>query len=217
MPAPTDHYRLSPSKSSTWLVCPFSLTAPPSPPSKSAEEGTEAHDWAAGCVTGERSIVNAPKKFAAGVGMYVEHVHANGVEPIVERQWHSLEIPDYAGTIDCLLVHERHLVVYDFKFGKWNVEAAGNTQLLCYSDIAREHFDVDTFHGVIVQPRAWKGDKIKVAEYSAEEVDSHRERVKWAVANPDHKEWGEHCRFCELRKQKMCQEGVAYGRMEGWK
>lgn len=210
------HDRLSPSGSSRWLACPFSLRAPASPSSEASREGEEAHEWAGGCLTGERSITNCPKKFVAGVGMYISHVMENGVEPVVEERWSSLDIPGFSGRIDALLYSKRHLVVYDFKFGKWPVEAENNTQLLCYSAIGAEHFQVDTFHGVIVQPRAKSGPKIKVAEYTPKQVAKHRERVIEASTSEE-KHTGDHCRFCTLRTTGQCEEGIIFGEIAGWR
>lgn len=216
MPRDDGHERLSPSGSGRWLVCSHSLNAPATPPTAATKEGDEAHYWSEKTLKGECGILEVPQKFQAGVAMYVNHVKRNQVEPIVERKWDSIEIPNFGGTIDCLLIRGPQCVVYDFKFGKWPVGAEDNPQMLCYSTIVAEHFDVSEFHGVIVQPRAMRGPKIKVAQYSQAQVETHREKVRYAAAN-DYKATGDHCRFCSLRTTGACGEGVAYGIQRGWK
>jgi len=148
------------------------------------------------------------------VQMYVDHVHGNGGEYLVEHFWESMTIPEFGGTADCTVIKDNKCAVYDLKTGKWNVEAEGNTQLLSYLAIAAEHHDIDEFYGVIVQPKAYKGDKVKVHEFSADEVRRHRARVKVA-AESDYKSEGDHCRFCPLRP--TCIEGQIYAHSQGWK
>jgi hypothetical protein len=216
MSAPTTHSRLGPSSSSRWIVCPYSLRAPKTPAGPAAEEGTEAHGWGANVLLGNCSLADVPDKFAVGVALYVQSVRSNGITPIVERTLQSLEIDEFFGTIDCLLIQGDLAIVYDFKYGKWPVDATDNTQLLCYATLAAEHYDVTSFRGVIVQPRAFKGEKVKAAEFTEYQVEQHRERVKLAAVS-DHKQAGEHCRFCSLRTTGACGEGLAFGEWKGWK
>lgn len=214
--APTKHFLLSPSASSRWLPCSFSIDAPKSPTNAAAEQGTVAHGWASDVLLYQKQLKDVPSEFFKGVQLYVEHVQANRAAPIVERCWESIEIDNFGGTVDCVLVKDNTCVVYDFKFGKWPVAAEDNTQLLCYSTLITEHFDVNEFWGVIVQPNAFKGDKIKMAEYAPDQVARHRERVIEA-SQTRVKQTGDHCRFCSFRTLKQCDEGMAYGKMKGWK
>jgi len=147
--------------------------------------------------------------------MYVEHVQGNGGDYLVEHKWESMTIPEFFGYADCTVIKDNKCAVYDLKTGKWNVEAEGNTQLLSYLAIADEHHDIDEFYGVIVQPKAYKGDKVKVHEFPADEVRAHREKVEVA-ARSSYKGTGDHCRFCPLRIAKQCQEGADYAREMGW-
>jgi len=163
---------------------------------------------------GRDTIESVPPTWQEGVQMYVDHVHGNGGEYLVEHFWESMTIPEFGGTADATVIKDNKCAVYDLKTGKWNVEAEGNTQLLCYLAIADEHHDIDEFYGVIVQPKAYKGDKIKVAEFSALEVDDFRERVRDA-STAAHKGTGDHCRFCPLRP--TCKEGGNYAWEMGWR
>jgi hypothetical protein len=214
--APTKHAKLSPSKSSTWIACPFSIDAPSLPAGEAAQDGTIAHGWASDVLLHKKQMRDVPGKYFNGVEMYVAHVQSTSVPPLVERYWESFTIDNFGGTVDALLFNEGICAVYDFKFGKWPVDAKDNSQLLCYSVLAAEHFDIKEFHGVIVQPNAFKGDKIKPAEYTPEQVDRHREAVIRASESRE-KKTGEHCRWCSFRTLKQCEEGVAYGKMRNWK
>lgn len=186
-------------------------------PNAAAESGTEQHKWAADLVTGRCGENDVPPEYYVGVKTYAEHVLANGCPtPLVEYKLESIAIDEHGGTIDCLLIHGNKCAVYDYKSGRWPVDAVGNTQLLCYAAIAAEHFDVEEFFGVIVQPNALKGEKVKVAEYALDDIDAHRDRVAEAAVS-NYKGIGDHCRFCPLRKAEMCDEGRAHAHGKGWK
>lgn len=214
--APEKHAKLSPSASSRWLACPYSIDAPSTPSNAAAELGTVAHGWASDVLRKRCQLPHVPEQFRDGVAIYVAHVIENKATPIVERFWESFTIEDFGGTVDALLFNEGVCTVYDFKFGKWPVDAKDNKQLLCYSSIAAEHFDIHEFHGVIVQPNAFKGDKIKPAEYTPQQVAAHRKRVIEASESRE-KHTGDWCRFCSFRTLKQCDEGMAYGKMRNWK
>lgn len=216
-PAPSEHYRLSPSGSSRWLACPYSAQADlPQYTNDAAELGTEAHAWGANVLTKQATLDDVPEVFRDGVGMYVAHVLSNGCPtPIIERKWASPSIPEFGGTIDCLLITGQRAAVYDFKYGKWPVKAAGNTQLLCYASIIAEHFDIQEFYGVIVQPNAWNKETIQVAEFHNDQVEDHREKVA-AAAVSDEKHTGDHCLWCPLLRSKQCREGLTHAHTVGW-
>lgn len=214
--APEKHAKLSPSASSRWLACPYSIDAPSTPPNAAAQEGTAAHGWGSDVLNKRVALSDVPATFKEGVTLYVEHVLSNGAPPIVERFWESFTIENFGGTVDCLLYKDGMCAVYDFKYGKWPVAAENNTQLLCYSALADEHFDIGYYFGVIVQPNAFKGDKVKMAEYSPQQVATHRKRVIEASESRE-KHTGDHCRFCSFRTLKQCDEGMAHAKMKGWK
>lgn len=214
---PTTHARLAPSSSSRWLPCPHSaIPNPPDTGGEAARIGTVAHDWAAKVLLGECPLSDVPPQFRHGIKLYVDKVRENEVQPLVERRWESIEIPEFFGTVDCLLIHDGQCAVFDFKHGRWPVKAEGNKQLLCYAALAAEHFMVDTFTGVIVQPNSKNGETVQVAEFLADEVEEHREAVREAAV-ADYKKTGEHCRFCPVRMMGQCEEGKRYARRRGWK
>ena len=216
MPSPTSHFKYAPSSSDRWIACPFSARDDlPRFETAAALEGTEGHMWGAKVLDNPEQQIDVPSHFADGVRMYTDHVLSNDATPMVERQLVSFEVPEHGGTIDCLLVENRHCVVYDYKNGRWPVNAKDNSQLLCYAGIADEHFEIDIFHGVIVQPNAFKGPKTKTAAYDRQQVDGHRLKVI-AATQSDEKQTGDHCRWCPLRLTDQCDEGVKYGRAKGW-
>lgn len=162
-------------------------------------------------------LTDVPDKWHAGIELYAQSIWENGVKDMfVERRWASLTIPNFGGTIDCAIVQPPVAAVYDFKTGKWPVAAKDNSQLLCYAAILSEHFHLTDVHGVIIQPRAFKGDKYKPALFSKKQIAEHRNRVISAMGRAD-KQVGDHCRFCSLRMLKKCDEGVAHGKQKGWK
>lgn len=222
-PAPTSHARLSPSSSSRWISCPYSAWAElPEVPNVygGRDEGNDAHGWAADVLVGNATLEQVPDDCLEGVTTYVEHIQSNQCPnpPIVERKWHSLSIPEFGGTMDCVLIDGNRAAFYDYKNGKNDVKAEGNTQLLCYASILGEHFHIEEFWGVIVQPNSKikKGRKPKVAQFSPFEVDNHRERVA-AAAVSDEKVTGEQCMFCPILAAGLCEEGKEYAKGQWWK
>lgn len=211
------HFKYAPSSSNRWIPCPYSARDDlPRIESAAALEGTNAHAFGAEILKNPGQPVDVPPQFADGVRMYTDHVLANNAAPMVERKWLSMEVPEHGGTIDCLLVEDRSCVIYDFKNGRWPVDATDNSQLLCYAGIVDEHFDIDVFHGIIVQPNAFKGAKIKKAHYLKQDVKEHRLKVI-AATQSDEKHTGDQCRWCPLRLTDQCEEGVQHGIAEGWK
>lgn len=214
---PREHYRLAPSSSNRWIACPFSAQLDlPQFTNAAAEAGTKAHEWGAMVLNRQTDLDSVPDEFSRGVRMYVDHVLENGCNnPLIEYKWESLSIDEHGGTLDCLLVKDGKACIYDYKHGKYDVKAKDNSQLLCYAAIVAEHFDVKEFFGVIVQPNSSCKQKIKVAEYSVEQVAEHHEKVARAAAS-DEKCVGQHCFFCPLRRADKCAEGVAYGVEKNW-
>jgi len=182
------------------------------------DEGTDAHEWAANVLEGRATLDHVPDDCREGVTTYVEHVKSNRASHMVlETSWDSLTIPEFGGTIDCLLLDGKRAAIYDYKNGKNDVKAEGNTQLLCYAAIIGEHYAIDEFWGVIVQPNSKiiKGRKPKVTQFAKYEVDTHRERVA-AAAVSDEKNVGQQCAFCPILQAGLCEEGKEYGKTQWW-
>lgn len=206
------------------LACPFSaqhdlpqlVSVEDSTKGKAATAGTDKHDMACGVLAGRIPITDVPYDWMESVSLYVDHAQQNEGDFIYEQFWESICIDDFGGTTDCVIINNRKCAIYDFKTGKWDVQAEDNKQLLSYASIIAEHHDVDEFFGVIVQPNVFKGRKIKTAEYTLDQVDDHRAAVA-AAAVSDEKCTGDHCRFCPLRLDRSCNEGNLYCLQRRWK
>lgn len=219
--APTAHARLAPSSSKRWLACPGSALAE-MPEVENVyggrEEGTNAHEWAAKVLTCDATLGEVPAEAQKDVSLFVDHVLANQAEQCyVEQQWASKSIPEFFGTIDCLLIDGTRAAIYDFKTGKWDVQATDNKQLLCYAAIVAEHFEIDEFFGVIIQPnsKSVKGRQPKVAEFTPAEVANHRIQVAKAAVSTELVA-GDHCLFCPLLQAGQCQVGREHSDKNGW-
>lgn len=177
------------------------------------EEGTDVHAEIADVLLGNKTLDDTQNP---NVVLFVQHVWSNEYDyMVVERQWESIEVDEHGGTLDVLLVKGKTAVIYDYKNGTWPVKAENNLQLLCYAGIVAEHLDLNEFYGVIIQPNSKAKDKITVAQYPLELVESHRERVK-AAANSDERKVGQHCLFCPLLQAEQCSVGLQHARNKGW-
>lgn len=222
--SPDKHCRMSPSGMKRILECPFSaqnnlpqlVSVEDKTGGKAATAGTDKHDMACGVLSGRVPYSAVPYDWMESISLYVDHARQNEGDFICEHFWESIAIDEYGGTTDCTIINKNKCVIYDYKSGKWDVQAEDNKQLLSYASIVAEHHNVDQFWGVIVQPNVFKGKKIKVAEYTLDEVDEHRAAVA-AAAVSDEKGVGDHCRFCPLHLNRSCDEGNVYCKARGWK
>lgn len=217
MPRPQGHTKWNPSSANEWIPCPFSKSIEvPDRPTAASIAGDEAHEYGADLLANPGKAITIPSEFRTGVEMYTEHVLANNAVVMVERNFQSFEVPDHGGTIDAFMLEDRVAVLYDYKNGRFPVDIRDNPQLLCYDGLVSEHFEIDTFHNIIVQPNAFKGPKIKKVTFTKQEVAGHRLKVIDAVEHPERKQTGDHCRWCALHKTNQCEEGVRYCRAKGW-
>ncbi len=217
MPRPEGHAKWNPSSASEWIPCPFSKSIEvPDVKTAASILGDEAHEWGAEVLRNPGETIHVPSQFRAGVKMYTDHVQANDATIMVERNFQSFEVEDHGGTIDAMMIEDGVGTLYDYKNGRWPVAMANNPQLLCYAGLANEHFEIDVFNHVIIQPNAYKGPKIKKETYTKAQVADHRLKVIDAVENPLRKQTGDQCRWCDLRKTAQCDEGVKFGRAKGW-
>lgn len=223
------HYRLGPSSASRWLACPWSAQHDlPDTSGPAAKAGTITHDLACSYLQGgiestfelenevyERTnglLPNRSRDIARAATSYVEYVESRTGSKLFETKIESSVVPDWGGTVDTAILHDRCLEVADLKTGVWRVSAENNPQLMSYLCFARQKFPEATeFVGTIIQPLTNK--KPKTASFSGGQLDIFTQQVKIASTS-DRKQTGFHCRFCPLRPK--CEEGTEYAERKGW-
>lgn len=144
------HARLSPSDSKRWTNCTASIAyqeanahrVPEDTGSRYADEGTEAHEWAAKVLLGHCTIEEVPELGMLGndlrvhVAAYVEHclAAADGKPYLVEVEVPLYYQPEQPGTCDFAVISSERIVVRDYKHGAGElVDSASNTQLAIYA------------------------------------------------------------------------------------
>jgi hypothetical protein len=173
------------SSTATWIECSWSaLNAVPEPLKKAstaeaADAGTEAHTV---MEEGGNPDVEA---FIAQLG-----------EGYLYRELRVKVTDDCGGTVD--LYHNGDLAtILDGKFGKWDVPAFHNMQLLTYSAALLPRDGAPWFRLVIYQPHGLDDDPWKQWVASRAEVEAHRARVMRAISDRSPPKPGPHCRWCK--------------------
>lgn len=210
------HSKLGASSMYRWSACPGSVRASEgivSASSKYAEEGTEAHEFAADYLV-RGSVAIKPDtdiEMVEAVKEYADHVRSL-IEPgktkmLIEHRFDLSSIyPGCFGTADCVVwdprTHVLHVV--DYKHGQGiAVEAKDNPQLRYYAlgALVTCGFPAERVVMTIVQPRCFHPDgpvrsevidAIDLLDFSVDLVDYAR-----ATEAPDAPLVpGDHCRFC---------------------
>lgn len=226
----SEHYRLSPSSSKRWLVCPGSaLPNLPESTNPAAEAGTVAHELAqtflesgyhpieamalehaiyekAQPIFGGRKKADAIR-VARAASAYADLVVSQGGVASFEHKIKHATIEDFGGTVDCAIQSDGPLTIIDLKTGKWGVQAANNPQLQCYAILARQIFETDDVVACIVQPHT--PDVDKVAVYSKQQLDDFEGRVAEAAVSDKRVASEDGCRFCPVKEN--CPERIAAG------
>lgn len=204
----------APSSSHAWMQCPaynIGVVVDDTEPPPAAIEGTRAH-------TLFESVLNTP-----GFGYetntlsdpdMVEEVRRSvaavrelvGDGPVAtERRVRFAGNPLATGTADVIARRGDTLHVIDFKYGKVNVRAEDNPQLLCYAlgALNEESTPVKTVAISIVQPRSG-GPLVDTWTVPAEEVERWgSETLAPAMfareMEQDREVYGDHCTYCERK------------------
>ena len=204
-----------------WSSCPGSVRLSVGIPNKTsayAEEGTLAHEIAAGILTNQPplSFTNTPEDMMPAVETYVDWVrgiqkaYPDSVTLIEQRLDLSHLYPGLFGTGDCLiyLPSTKHLIVADYKHGKGlPVEVVedgkANVQLSYYALGALEAtgYPVKTVELTVVQPRCSHPDgPIRSHTFAAIDIlDFSADLIEYAKKTEDPEaplSPGDHCRFC---------------------
>lgn len=182
------------SSTATWIECSWSaLHAVPEPLRKQstiakAAAGTEDH---ADMEAGEVAIVES----------YLAQLEPGELY----REKRVKITDDCGGTTDVLNDAPRIVTIFDAKFGKWDVHALHNMQLLTYSAAWLPLTDAEWFRLVIFQPNGLDAeageDPFKQWVAHRTEVEAHRIRVLRAIADRSPPKPGTHCRWCKAFQQ----------------
>lgn len=187
------HEIFSASSAATWLECSWSaLHAVPDAPKKTstveaAQAGTDAHT-----------------DMEAGDVMEVEYFIAKLENPLsTVREFRVKLADDCGGTVD-IYSHGYPLgriqsvaTIIDAKFGKWDVPAFHNKQLLTYAAALLDQSGAEWWRLVIYQPNGLDDDPWKQWVAHRSEVEAHRLRVLRAISDRSAPKPGPHCRWCK--------------------
>jgi hypothetical protein len=174
------------SSTATWIECSWSaLNAVPDPPRKAetiaaAGSGTEQH-----------------ARMEAGEIAVVEDFLRQLEEGQLHRELRVKLTDNCGGTVDTFNHSPRIVTVLDAKFGKWDVPAFHNMQLLTYGASLLDWSEAEWWRFVIYQPNGLDDDPWKQWVAHRSEVEAHRNRVLRAIADRSAPKPGPHCRWCK--------------------
>ena len=204
-------FEISPSSLARLEVCPGSKyfkVEEDDTPNGAATIGTLHHEAAERLIR-NKGIAIAPildntiQGYVEEARQLKDRLGMHGVEDcLAAPQIHA----GFGGTVDFWAYDEqkRHLIVIDYKNGRWKVDAVGNRQLQAYALLIciAKGLDPKNIHTVI-----WQRGQRREATYTREEFARVRQQIEHIIEVVDHaknepEKWlGEHCdtRFCPAR------------------
>jgi hypothetical protein len=204
----SNHSPIGPSSAKRILACPGSVAlcakAPPSEPSKYAEEGTQAHEVAEAYTLGKALSSWATEEMIDGAKMYaglIEDLLLNAsiinIPLKLETKVCASSIREDAfGTCDAFFIADGILYIIDYKYGKGvAVDAFMNEQLMMYALGVIDTYNVGAIietHLIIVQPR---NGGITKWETNIGVLKNFRDRMKAALKSSELK-INDACRWC---------------------
>jgi hypothetical protein len=200
----SSHDTFSPSSAERFMTCPASVKRSigiPDSPSKYAQEGTNAHEYASNVLLGKAAF--DPEQF--------EHLHHYinfcselmtriGMQSWVEERVYLND--ELHGTPDFVCFGNGILHVVDLKYGYEAVPAANNKQLMYYAAAAIETYGISPriISLTIVQPRL---PNLPISTWVVETEYLNRFVVELhkavAIAKEDNApaKLGDHCKYCK--------------------
>ena len=231
------HAYLSASASHRWLACPPSAKLCAQEEDRGspyAQQGTDAHelcqyllekalgkpvrDPTEDLTYYDAEMQEAAEGYCAFVMEQAEEAKKLCKDPLVCVE-QTLDFSKWVehgfGTGDCVIVSDRLLHIIDFKYGVGVlVEAARNSQLMCYAlgamDTFGDLYDIERIRLSICQPRR---ENLDTWELTKEELLSWAEDVlaptaKLAYEGKGDFCAGEHCQFCKVKAS--CRSRAEY-------
>jgi hypothetical protein len=184
----TTHDTFNASATATWIECSWSaLNAVPEPLKK------ESTVLAADAGTAKHSVMEA------GGIPEVEAFLAQLEDGTQRRELRVKVTDDCGGTADIVNepLHYRSVAtILDGKFGKWDVPAKHNKQLMTYAAALLPRTDAEWWRFVIFQPDGLDEDPWKQWVHHRSEVEAHRQRILVAIADRSPPKPGPWCRWC---------------------
>ncbi len=199
------HAVFAPSSAATWLECSFSArnSVPEAPKPEStqaaADEGTRRHTALELALT-DGLPDDCPDEVREQIDLAVAFIRQ--LEPgELRTEVKGVLAPECGGTTDVLNLHPRIVTVLDAKFGKWDVDAYHNKQMLTYAAIQLPVTEAEWFRLVIFQPNGLDEEPFKQWVAHRSEVEAHRDRVLRAINDRSPPRPGPWCRWCNAFQQ----------------
>lgn len=195
------HDTFSASSAATWLECSWSArNAVPDAPRKAgtveaADEGKRRHLSLNAFVSfGELPPEDAPEyEQITLVDSFIRQL-----EPATLYSEMRVKVSDdCGGTTDLFNDHPHIATVLDAKFGRWDVAAYHNKQMLTYAAALLPDYPAEWWRLVIFQPNGLDEEPFKQWVAHRSEVEAHRVRVLQAVADRSAPKPGPQCRWCK--------------------
>jgi hypothetical protein len=200
------HAIYAPSSAATWLECSFSArnSVPEQPKPEStrlaADEGTRRHNLLSEAIT-DGWLPGQGDEARDQIALAMDFIRQ--LEPgDLQSEIFGELAPECGGTTDVLNGHPRVVTTLDAKFGKWDVDAYHNKQVLTYGAIHLPRYpNAEWWRFVIFQPNGLDETPFKQWVAHRSEVEAHRERVLRAISDRSPPKPGPWCRWCNAFQQ----------------
>ncbi len=235
------HALFSPSAAHRWINCPPSLRLNESEPdteSNFAQEGTDAHSL---CEYKLKKLLGMDVKSPVenltyydtemeecteyyAQEVYKAYCSTNNPELLIEQKLDMSDfVPDCFGTADSVVIADRTLKIFDFKYGK-NVEVSAeeNPQMMLYAlgviDMFDGIYDIYDVHLSIIQPRMNNYSAFAVTkDYLLEWAENVlKPAAKLAYDGEGELNSGDWCKFCKVKAKchKLKEENLKLAEYE---